>query len=80
MEEMSFLAYYFHWPRNEIMNLDHSERRAWCAQVSRINEEINPEAESRNDGKIDFEKMLKARAQRRQLEEKLKTMQGDKKP
>ncbi len=39
-EEMAFLAYYFHWPRSEVMNLAHGERQEWCARVSGINKEL----------------------------------------
>ncbi|NLL15444.1 MAG: hypothetical protein GX267_18760 [Fibrobacter sp.] len=35
-EEVAFLAYYFHWEHDTIMNLDHEERRRWCEEVSRI--------------------------------------------
>ncbi len=38
-QEMAFLAYYFHWGRDELMNLDHLERRRWCKELSRINRE-----------------------------------------
>jgi hypothetical protein len=36
-EEIAFIAYYFHWPHAEIMNLEHRERRRWCEEISRIN-------------------------------------------
>ena len=44
--EMAFIAYYFHWPREEILALEHDERRRWCDEISRINREMN--AEKRN--------------------------------
>ena len=40
-EEVAFLAYYLHWPYEEIMALDHLERRRWVAEVSRINQQMN---------------------------------------
>lgn len=43
-EEMSFLAYYLHWPAGELVQLDHRERRRWVAEVSRINHELNQPA------------------------------------
>lgn len=27
------LAYHFHWPYAELMNLDHAERRRWVSQA-----------------------------------------------
>jgi hypothetical protein len=43
-EEVAFLAYYLHWPYEEIVNLDHRERQRWVAEVSRINKQINDSA------------------------------------
>ena len=40
-EEMSFLAYYLHWPMDDLMNMDHRERRRWCEEISHINEKLN---------------------------------------
>lgn len=45
-EEVAFLAYYFHWPYAEVMNLEHRERRQWCEEISRINRKINEQAQS----------------------------------
>ena len=41
--EVAFIAYHFHWPRAEIMDLDHLSRRAWVAEISKINERLNDE-------------------------------------
>ena len=38
---MAFLAYYLHWGHDEFMNLDHRERRRWCAELSKINKRLN---------------------------------------
>lgn len=38
---MSFLAYYLHWPVDDLMNMDHRERRRWCEEVSSINQKLN---------------------------------------
>lgn len=43
-EEVAYLAYHFHWPRAEVMALDHIERRRWAAEVARINRRINDAA------------------------------------
>ncbi len=34
--EMAFLAYYYHWSREEILGLSHMERRRWCEEISAI--------------------------------------------
>ena len=41
-KEMSFLSYYFHWPHNEVIELDHKSRRRWCREISEIHKSINP--------------------------------------
>jgi hypothetical protein len=49
-EEVAFLSYYFHWPYEQIMALDHHERQHWVAQLSRLNsqrERSNQDAERR---------------------------------
>src|SRR5262249_23301333 len=43
-EEVAFLAYYLHWPYEEIMSLDHRERQRWVGEVSRINQRLNDSA------------------------------------
>lgn len=45
-EEVAFIAYYLHWPHQQIMSLDHLERRRWVAEVSRINKQLNEVAKS----------------------------------
>lgn len=40
-EEMAFIAYHFHWPREEILHLEHAERRRWCREISGINEKLD---------------------------------------
>ncbi len=48
-EEIGFLAYYFHWSHEEIMNLEHRDRRRYCEEVSKINQKLNAnENEKRN--------------------------------
>ena len=42
-EEVAFIAYHFHWPHADIMNLEHTDRRQWVAEISAINERINME-------------------------------------
>ncbi|UVI27380.1 GpE family phage tail protein [Paenibacillus spongiae] len=38
---MAFIAYYFHWPHSEIMQLDHRERMRWCEEISSIHRKSN---------------------------------------
>jgi hypothetical protein len=42
-EEMAFIAYHFHWPLSEILELDHWQRRRWCEEISKINRRLNNE-------------------------------------
>jgi hypothetical protein len=42
-EEVAFIAYYFHWSHEEIMNLEHRERQRWCEEISRINRNLSEE-------------------------------------
>lgn len=36
--EMAFIASHFHWGRDELMALEHAERRRWCREISAINQ------------------------------------------
>ncbi|MEI7555264.1 MULTISPECIES: DUF6760 family protein [Candidatus Chlorohelix] len=40
-EEVAYIAYYFHWSADEIMALEHAERRRWVEQISWINDRLN---------------------------------------
>jgi len=40
-QEMTFLAYYLHWSRDEVMRLNHLERRRWCREVSSVNQKLS---------------------------------------
>ncbi|WP_169735477.1 DUF6760 family protein [Actinokineospora inagensis] len=41
LEEVAYVAYHFHWPREEILDLPHDERARWVREISRINTRIN---------------------------------------
>jgi hypothetical protein len=43
-EEIAFVAYYLHWPYQQIMALDHRERQRWVSEVSRVNQRLNDAA------------------------------------
>ena len=40
-QEVAFIAYYFHWSRESLMEIPHLERRKWVDLISRMNEEMN---------------------------------------
>lgn len=40
-EEIAFIAYHFHWPHDEIVRLEHADRRRWCEEISKINRRLN---------------------------------------
>ncbi len=40
-EEVAFIAYHFHWNHENILNMEHSERRKWCDEISKINQKLN---------------------------------------
>nr|WP_018212991.1 MULTISPECIES: DUF6760 family protein [Desulfitobacterium] len=35
------MGYYLHWSHDQIMELDHKERRRWCMEVSKINKKLS---------------------------------------
>jgi hypothetical protein len=37
VEEVSYVAYHFHWPLAEILDLEHADRRCFVEEISRIN-------------------------------------------
>ena len=40
-EEVAFIAYHFHWNHDQIMDLEHRDRRNWVAQISQLNQRMN---------------------------------------
>jgi hypothetical protein len=40
-EEVAFIAYHFHWSPQQIMQLEHQDRRTWVAQISALNQRAN---------------------------------------
>ncbi len=42
-EELAYVAYHFHWPLEEILDLEHPVRRRFVEEIGRINERINDE-------------------------------------
>jgi hypothetical protein len=41
IEEVAYIAYYFHWPYKQIMELDHLERRQWVNEIAAIHGRMN---------------------------------------
>ncbi|MEV4555606.1 DUF6760 family protein [Kitasatospora sp. NPDC049285] len=44
LEEVSYVAYHFHWPMAEILDLEHPLRREFVAQIGTINERLNEQS------------------------------------
>jgi hypothetical protein len=47
-EEMAFIAYHFHWPQQELLELEHQDRRRWCEEISSINRRLDGAKPGRN--------------------------------
>ncbi|HEV8483534.1 MAG TPA: DUF6760 family protein [Blastocatellia bacterium] len=43
-EEVAYIAYHFHWPQQEIVEMDHFERQKWVSEVARINQRLNEQS------------------------------------
>ena len=39
-EEVAYIAYYFHWPLQDILEMEHSDRRKWVEQIAGINRKL----------------------------------------
>jgi hypothetical protein len=39
--EVSYVAYHFHWPLDDILDLEHSLRRRFTAEIGRINQQLH---------------------------------------
>jgi hypothetical protein len=37
-EEIAYIAYHFHWPLDEILDLEHPLRRRFVEEIARINQ------------------------------------------
>lgn len=40
-EEVAYVAYHFHWPLDDLLDLDHPTRRRFVREISDINERAN---------------------------------------
>ena len=39
-EEVSYVAYHFHWPLAEILDLEHPDRQRFVAEIGRLNARV----------------------------------------
>lgn len=42
-EEVAYVAFHFHWPLADILDLEHPDRRRYVAQIAALNRRINGE-------------------------------------
>jgi hypothetical protein len=42
-EEVAYIAYYFHWPLQEILEMEHAERGRWVEKITGINGRLREE-------------------------------------
>lgn len=43
-EEVAYVAYHFHWPMEEILDLEHPVRQRFIEEIGRINQRLVDEA------------------------------------
>ena len=46
-EEVAYIAYHFHWPLGDILELEHDDRRRWVEEIGSMNSRLNDAAEGR---------------------------------
>ncbi len=49
---MSFISYYFHWGSEEVLSMEHTDRRKWCSEISKINQSLNPSGSGKKEKSI----------------------------
>jgi hypothetical protein len=42
--EVAYVAYHFHWPMSEILDLDHAMRRRWVDEIAALNQRVGATA------------------------------------
>ncbi|WP_018350218.1 DUF6760 family protein [Longispora albida] len=40
-EEIAYVAYHFHWPLGDILDLEHADRQRYAAEIAKINTRMN---------------------------------------
>jgi hypothetical protein len=48
-EETAYLAYYLHWPLNEILDLEHPVRARMIEEVGKIHDQLATESGDRDE-------------------------------
>jgi hypothetical protein len=43
---VAYIAYYLHWPLQEILEMEHAERQRWVEEISEINRKLNETGQS----------------------------------
>jgi len=43
--EVAYIAYHFHWTRDDIMEMPHPERARWVSEIAYINGRVNGQEE-----------------------------------
>lgn len=44
-EEVAYIAYYFHWSMDQVMEMEHAERRRWVEEIAKINRRVSEMAQ-----------------------------------
>ncbi|WP_306910483.1 DUF6760 family protein [Arthrobacter sp. B3I9] len=42
-EEVSYVAYHFHWPLDDILDLEHAQRLRYVSEIAAINTRLSQE-------------------------------------
>ena len=53
-KEMAFISYYFHWSEDNVLQLEHRQRRKWCSEISGINANLNPSRDKKEKSILDM--------------------------
>ena len=40
------MAFHFHWPPAQVLELEHGERQRWVTEIGKINRRLNEEREA----------------------------------
>lgn len=40
-EEAAYVAFHFHWPLDDILDMEHPLRRRFASEIGKINERLN---------------------------------------
>ena len=41
LEEVAYIAYYFHWSLEDILAMEHGDRRRWAEKIASINRKLS---------------------------------------